>query len=207
MAPTGYTAAIEDHDGCTFEEYVWSCARAFGALVHMRDDSHDAAIVPRKVEDYYPKRIEALRTELAELEACSNEDIEARQSAAIATAEAAAIVAKREREVSRERYQQMRSRVADWEPPTPEHVELKKFMLQQIDLCLPDFEERDRPYERVPARMSPSAYRAQCIANVTSSLAYAEKNLGEERERVGKSNKWVADLEQSVGAPPKASPR
>mgnify|MGYP003341377176 CR=1 FL=1 len=29
--PTGYTSIIEDRTDATFEEYVWRCARAFGA--------------------------------------------------------------------------------------------------------------------------------------------------------------------------------
>ena len=36
--PTGYTANIVDGEE-TFEEYVWRCTRAFGAMMHMRDDS------------------------------------------------------------------------------------------------------------------------------------------------------------------------
>jgi len=34
--PTGYTNCIKD--GVTFEQFVWKCARAMGALVMMRDE-------------------------------------------------------------------------------------------------------------------------------------------------------------------------
>ncbi len=45
--PTGYTHLIEE--GCNLEEFVWACARAFGACVMMRDDSVDKP-VPEKFE-------------------------------------------------------------------------------------------------------------------------------------------------------------
>ena len=42
--PTGYTADIQDGKITTLREYALSCARAFGALIMMRDDPHDAPI-------------------------------------------------------------------------------------------------------------------------------------------------------------------
>ena len=36
--PTGYTAGIIEGKE-TFEEFVWGCTRAFGVLLHMRDES------------------------------------------------------------------------------------------------------------------------------------------------------------------------
>ena len=40
--PTGYTAGILE--GETFEQYALQCAKAFGALVMMRDEPSDAPI-------------------------------------------------------------------------------------------------------------------------------------------------------------------
>lgn len=52
--PTGYTVGIADGKITTFEQYAMTCARAFGALVMMRDDPFDAPIPEEiKVADYY----------------------------------------------------------------------------------------------------------------------------------------------------------
>jgi hypothetical protein len=61
--PTGYTAPIAD--GMTFEQYALGCARAFGALVTMRDEPSDAPI-PEKLEPdtYYQRSLEASQLEL-----------------------------------------------------------------------------------------------------------------------------------------------
>jgi hypothetical protein len=42
--PTGYTNKIYNGDKVTFPEYALTCARAFDALVMMRDDDNDAEI-------------------------------------------------------------------------------------------------------------------------------------------------------------------
>lgn len=43
--PTGYTAGIVEGKD-SFEEFVWGCTRAFGVMMHMRDDSLGAKFVP-----------------------------------------------------------------------------------------------------------------------------------------------------------------
>ena len=40
--PTGYTSGVQDGSIKHFNEFVWDCARAFGSLIHMRDDRRDA---------------------------------------------------------------------------------------------------------------------------------------------------------------------
>lgn len=47
--PTGYTAAVEDGTITEFDDFAWQCARAFGALIMMRDDPMSAPI-PQKFE-------------------------------------------------------------------------------------------------------------------------------------------------------------
>lgn len=36
--PSGYTSIITN-EKCTFEDFAWGCARAFGPLIMQRDDS------------------------------------------------------------------------------------------------------------------------------------------------------------------------
>lgn len=45
--PTGYTADVQSGKVTDFAEYAMNCARAFGALVLMRDDPSDADIPER----------------------------------------------------------------------------------------------------------------------------------------------------------------
>ena len=49
--PIGYTSKLHDGDQ-PFNEFIMSCARAFGALVTMRDDPNDAPIPEFEVSEY-----------------------------------------------------------------------------------------------------------------------------------------------------------
>lgn len=52
--PTGYTAEVQSGEITDLKDYAASCARAFGAFMHQRDDSTDAALkYPQPDFDYY----------------------------------------------------------------------------------------------------------------------------------------------------------
>jgi len=46
--PTGYTADLNDGKQVTFQEFTMKCARAFGALIEMRDDLGGLSSPPLK---------------------------------------------------------------------------------------------------------------------------------------------------------------
>lgn len=57
--PTGYTAAVCDGKITEFPAFALQCARAFGALITMRDDAMNAPI-PEEIKpdtSYYDKNI------------------------------------------------------------------------------------------------------------------------------------------------------
>jgi hypothetical protein len=58
--PTGYTAKLME-EGQSFPEFAMRCARNFGALIMMRDESLDVPI-PEQFEpsDYYRKKLSEL---------------------------------------------------------------------------------------------------------------------------------------------------
>ena len=65
--PTGYTAKLMD-GGQTFQDFIMRCARAFGALVEMRDSPNDTP-VPEKFEpsDYHANCLRESHEKLARL--------------------------------------------------------------------------------------------------------------------------------------------
>src|SRR5438128_1642271 len=66
VMPTGYTAELHDK-GQSFEEFVWTCARAFGGLLHMREDDLNAPL-RLHAEEGRNYGAETLKEEQAELE-------------------------------------------------------------------------------------------------------------------------------------------
>ena len=66
--PTGYTYPVKENENLSFDEFIWSCARAFGALMHMRDDSSDQEIRLPEQSEYHKDRIKEAKERLARLE-------------------------------------------------------------------------------------------------------------------------------------------
>lgn len=130
--PTGYTAIIAD--GVDFQTFVMKCARAMGALITMRDDP-DSAKIPEKFEpsDYHPKEIKKAQAMLAQL---SKMSLKQSQHAAQKSYEDE--LTRRQLRISedgilRQKYNEMLNKVRAWQPPSPDHIEFKKFMIGQIE--------------------------------------------------------------------------
>lgn len=193
--PTGYTAPIAD--GITFEQFAWSCARAFGALVMMRDEPNDAPIPERfEPSDYNQKALERTHTELDRVlsltveQAAGECDIDYQEQMDAydrRMAKAADLRAK---------YESMLAGVRAWEAPTPDHAEYKAFMEKQITQSI-DF-DCDMSYDKIPERKSTDGWLAVRTSELRRDLAYHEKAHREEVERTDKRNQWIQALRDSL---------
>jgi len=193
--PTGYTAKIEE--GCTFEEYLWGCARAFGALVTMRDEPMNAQI-PEKFEPskYHTEALEKANQELSRLDSLSKEQIAEAIETEHKEVEEANANYKREAERKNKNYKHIREQVEAWEPPSPDHADMKRFMLEQIDICYPVFE-----YQRDMPQSNPDAWLAEKKQKAARDIEYHANELAKEIERTEGRNKWLTQLRQSVPQP------
>lgn len=193
--PTGYTAQIGD--GISFEKFVWSCARGFGALILMRDDPSDAPI-PERFEptDYHQQQLVTLKAELARLDGMSREDAE--REATEQYNNKMAYRAKRAAELKalRSKYEAMLAQVEAWTPPTPEHQGLKDFMTSQIKESI-DWDCRIFP-EDAPRQRTGGDWLSEQIIETRRFIAYHEEQNAKEVERTESRNKWIAALRQSL---------
>lgn len=195
--PTGYTAAIAD--GISFEKFVWSCARAMGALIMMRGDPSDAPI-PQRFEpsDYNAKAVEKAKDELSRLKSMTREQASAEASAAFW--EALRSHEKRVAEMTelRNKYSAMLAQVVQWEPPTADHQGFKDFMLQQLHESI-KFDCDTSYYEKhAPECKSTDGWLAIATASAERDIAYHEKAHAEEVERTESRNAWIQALRDSV---------
>jgi len=194
--PTGYTADIAKD--ISFEQFVWNCARAFGALVLMRDDPADAPIPESFAPSTsYQKWAEEARTRLTALEAMIPSEVEI---AAAAAHEMAMASWRKQTAAStelRNKYNAMLSRVVQWTPPTPDHAGLRDFMVQQIQESI-RFDCHDSP---VPECLEPTAWHAGQLEHHRRMLARYEQGQAEEIERTEGRNRWLKALRESVPMP------
>jgi hypothetical protein len=201
--PTGYTAIIDDNPDVTFADYVWRCARAFGALVLMRDEPLDVPIPEFKVDEYYERRIRIAEQDLADARAMRVEQ--------------AAVMMREEHEAecqrckewqadTREkmvRYNEMYTQLAEWKPPTPDHAKLKEFMAEQLATGMPSLDWCRDPD---PIMQTPEEWRAERVHRAEKELARAREALAEERKRIESRNAWVRALAESVPMPERLKP-
>lgn len=198
--PTGYTQKLVEK-GQTFEEFVWTCARAFGALVEMRDEPLDAPI-PKVLEesDYYVRSVSKWEAEAKRLAAMSPGE---RLAFGVATkAERVAFAEKylAENVEQNDRLIAVREQVVKWEPPTPDHAELKEFMLQQIDTSMNNVEWCTEEVVKAKA-MEPLDYCAAALTNTNRMLASYRESRDEDKARLAQRNNWLAKLRESVRQP------
>lgn len=195
--PTGYTAGIATGEIDTFHDFALTCARNFGALIHMRDDAHGLDIRPDTVGTYHAERIAETKAEIVRLGALTKNEWQVE-----ADAEHAKTVNDRAESALRQaaqaqRYRNMSAKVRAWTPPTADHENMKKFMLDQIEQSL-NFDCGGDTMVATSAPQSGEQWYWARISSLSSSIAYHEKALREETERVNRNNLWVSQLRDSL---------
>jgi hypothetical protein len=172
------------------------CARAFGALITMRDDPMDAPIPDEfKPSSYDKERLKEVSADLVELDTMTDEEV------TIASRkdfdDEMRHFNERSEEIiqQRTRYEAMILKVFEWTPPTEEHVELKNFMISQLRESI-KFDCSHMP--EMPSPKTPTEWLNERRGKLKREVEYYEKSSREETERAEKQTAWVRDLRKSL---------
>lgn len=198
--PTGYTAAVQSGKITEFNDFAMQCARAFGALVMMRDEPSSAAI-PERLEPstkYHDDAISTAEARLAELAAMGPLHVREAALQAHAIAYSEWDRSQQERKAQKARYEAMLSKVDAWKPPTPEHHDMKKFMRDQLTDSI-QFDCGTSPgFDDKPKTLEPAAWVVQQVEKAQRDLAYHRKARAEEIRRTESRNEWLTALRASL---------
>lgn len=74
--PTGYTCKVQDGEITELKDFLLQCARGFGAMIHMRDDSMNKQYEPRVVSDYHLNALNNAKKEYEEFLTITDEEIQ-----------------------------------------------------------------------------------------------------------------------------------
>lgn len=194
--PTGYTAAIAD--GIDFKTFLLNCARAFGACVMLRDEPGGGDKIPPEFtpSPYYAEALEKSRQRVIALSAMRAADQETAAAAAYAQAADDFAERRNKRYSLRAKYEAMLEQAKAWNPPTPEHVGLRDFMVSQIEESIKF--DCDGSYDKPPVRLTGPAWFAEEMERAQKSLAYDTKAHAEELARVADRNAWIKALRESI---------
>jgi len=193
--PTGYTADVGSGKVTDFRTFALRCARNFGACIMQRDDP--ASDAP-KLTDPSDHCARARATAAAELERFQGMSIE--QAGREADAEWAAHIqremeCRQQKRETEDRYRAMLRRVEAWTPPTPEHDEMKRFMVSQLKSSIgfdcatyPDREKHLSGEEWLNARREKAAH----------DIGYYTAEDARERKLTAERNAWITALYRSL---------
>jgi len=184
--------------GCTFEEFILQCARAFGACIGTRDDPTDAPI-PDKFEasDYHVKALKREKAEHTRLLNMAKPQQAAFGEAARASGVESSKKFSKNQEEANNRLESMEARVREWEPPTHEHYGLKKFMLEQIEISKHDLGGSRRDLKRLEEQ-APLEYWREAVGSSARSIAYHTEEMFKDGDRAKKRTEWVKQLRDSL---------
>lgn len=191
--PTGYTAKIKD--GISFEEFVLGCARAFGVCITMRDDPADKEIPEEfKPEPYHKESISKAEAELFVLQTLVKdhliEEYEKEYQADLDRYKEYV-----DDNINQQRkYKEMLARVEKWQPPSDDHVELKKFMIRQIQTSIAHDDYLPDP----PRRQDPKEWYAKKLETQRKALSYRKEAYEKQVELCKSRTEWVQALRRSL---------
>lgn len=193
---TGYTAKLME-SGESFKDFALHCAHAFGALVTLRDEPMDAPIPTFKPDSYYVKALANAHKELSNLKGMTT-----KQKMAYGKKEKEEAIAIRHKIIStykeeNARLEAMKEQVDAWEPPSPDHTELKTFMLEQIEMSKHDLGYSERELASVSEETEESFWEA-AVGSAESSIPYYEERVAEEQKRCEGRNTWVEQIQKSL---------
>jgi hypothetical protein len=195
--PTGYTAQVQDGTITEFRDFALTCARAFGALIDMRDEPLSAEL-PDKIKphtDYNTKALDDATARLGKLRAMTCTQAERAAQKAHATALAAHEEYEAKKRLHRERYETMLLKVTHWTPPSRDHQELKKFMKDQLAESIKfDCYAAGEP----PQPMTGAEWLRTEIARAERDVEYHTKAVAEEVERAAGRDGWLRALRKSL---------
>jgi hypothetical protein len=190
--PTEYTADLPK----TFPEFALRCARAFGATIEMRDDAPDAPIPDEfKPSGYHVKGLREAQVGFNKVSKWTAAEAEREAEKSYTKALKAWEAYGKKNEALEKQYCAMIGEVKTWLPPTRDHVEMKKFMLQQLEEGLKF--DCNGSYEK-PRRVSGSAYKTEQMAHFTRGIEYHTEEGEKEREQAEERTRWVRDLRESL---------
>lgn len=202
--PTGFTSEVAERDDFTFQDFVWKCVRAFGAFMHMRDESSDAELTMPKQSDYYQQSIDKHKKELARLKNMTLGEAEVECAKEYAEHLKTALEGIQKKKDTKRRYEAMLEQVNSWRPPSLEHDNFKSFMREQLTRSI-EFDCDGDFYEDMLKRKqkTPKQWLKEAIEEEEDSLKYAEERYRKEKEGIDNSIKWITDLQNSVPMPKK----
>lgn len=198
--PTGYTSGIIDGTTETFQDFAKQCMRAFGATIHMRDESMSKEYEPRTPSDYHTKALKTANEKLKQAEKLTDSEIITDRKKQIEESRIYHTKRIEEIKVARQKLDEFLTKAKGFKPPTEDHEGIAKFMVEQIETTINhdgDTKYHDEELAKIGAQLetiNTDDIRNDMVACANRDIDYHTKEHNAELKRCEDSNKWVTDL-------------
>jgi len=195
--PTGYTAGVASGEIKDFNTYALMCARAFGACVTLRDDPLSSDIPMFEVSEHTIKAYEQAKQDWFDFENMSDALLRTLYFESCCEKEELARQRIEEKELEKSRYMAMLEQALKFVPPTIEHAEYAKFIVEQLTESI-RFDCDDSYYRVDLGRPSFAEWFVKEQDARKDRYSWYENHLHKETESVKKKNQWIQDLKNAL---------
>lgn len=196
--PTGYTSNIYEGENMSGADFIKRCARAFGAYVMVRDEPLDNEVPDRfEVSSWNKERLLESNKELQRYYTMSLEEAQKEADVQYEKKVKYNIEQIDKLKELKKRYQQTLDEVRRWSPPTKDHVNLKKYCIEQLETSINHDCDLSYYIEEVK-HYSGQEWLDMSIASCLRDIEYHSKQQAEENKRVDERNEWIRQLKESL---------
>lgn len=203
--PTGFTSFIENGTITTGKDFLILCSRNFGLAAKISRDKGLKAPIPTHFtpDNYYQKHYEEAVEKYKKFSQMTDTEF-----AKYVRAEHDSCIDKAKQCLNEmvekdKAYQHIKQEVLRWKPPTYHHEDIKKFALNQIDMCMGTDHDYDyymriinKPFDDTPE--SVKEYKKNFVKSLEDEMQQAESDLSRELEQVEDYNIFMKQFLESL---------
>lgn len=201
--PSGYTEGILSGTINDLNDFIWMCARGFGAFITQKDNIDEPPILKEKPNPYYKNKIKQLLNEQQKYNEYTDNDWQKEYFKYIEDQLKDIDNNIKEKIESKEKYENILNQVKEWIPPNENFHKLKSFMINQIEESI-DFDCDTSFWQERKNKISNlklEQYKRNVLNDINESLISNKKYYDEEVQRVKERNQWKQQLIESIGLP------
>lgn len=201
--PSGYTEGILSGTINDLNDFIWMCARGFGAFITQKDNIDEPPILKEKPNPYYKNKIKQLLNEQQKYNEYTDNDWQKEYFKYIEDQLKDIDDNIKEKIESKEKYENILNQVKEWIPPNENFHKLKSFMINQIEESI-DFDCNTSFWQERKNKISNlklEQYKRNVLNDINESLILNKEYYDEEVQRVKERNQWKQQLIESIGLP------
>ena len=201
--PSGYTEGILSGTINDLNDFIWMCARGFGAFITQKDNIDEPPILKEKPNPYYKNKIKQLLKKQQKYNEYTDDDWQNEYLKYIEDQLKDIDDNIKEKIESKEKYENILNQVKEWIPPNENFHKLKSFMINQIEESI-DFDCDTSFWQERKNKISNlklEQYKRNVLNDINESLISNKEYYDEEVQRVKERNQWKQQLIESIGLP------